>query len=49
MNKEVLEKMGDLHRAYREIETMKRLGCHPHICHMYQVVNCLITLLQEKN
>jgi len=37
MNKEALEKMGDLHRAYREIETMKRLGCHPHICHLYQV------------
>merc|ERR1712168_718331 len=37
MNKEALEKMGDLHRAYREIETVKRLGCHPHICHLYQV------------
>jgi len=37
MNKDTLEKMGDLHRAYREIETMKRLGCHPHICHLYQV------------
>lgn len=29
---------GDLHRAYREIEAMKRLGCHQHICQLYQVV-----------
>ncbi|XP_047145876.1 maternal embryonic leucine zipper kinase isoform X1 [Hydra vulgaris] len=38
MNKRMLEKMGDLHRAYREIEAMKRLGCHQHICQLYQVV-----------
>ena len=26
-----------MHRAYREIEAMKKLGCHQHICHLYQV------------
>ncbi|XP_057313199.1 maternal embryonic leucine zipper kinase-like [Hydractinia symbiolongicarpus] len=38
MNKAMLENMGDLHRAYREIDAMKRLGCHQHICQLYQVV-----------
>lgn len=38
MNKDNLRSMGDLHRAYREIDAMKRLGCHQHICQLYQVV-----------
>lgn len=38
MSKANLKNMGDLHRAYREIEAMKRLGCHQHICQLYQVV-----------
>jgi len=38
MNKKTLKRMGDLHRAYREIEAMKRLGSHQHICQLYQVV-----------
>lgn len=37
MNKEQLKQMGDLHRAYREIEAMKRLGSHQHICQLFQV------------
>jgi len=37
MNKAQLRSMGDLHRAYREIEAMKKLGTHHHIAQLYQV------------
>eukprot|EP00794_Sanderia_malayensis_P007224 gene7224-8032_t len=36
MNKEHLKRMGDLHRAYREINAMKKLS-HQHVCQLYQV------------
>jgi len=38
MSKANLKSMGDLHRAYREIDAMKRLGSHQHVCQLYQVV-----------
>ncbi|XP_065058731.1 maternal embryonic leucine zipper kinase-like isoform X2 [Rhopilema esculentum] len=37
MSKAHLRKMGDLHRAYREINAMKKLS-HQHISQLYQVV-----------
>eukprot|EP00112_Aurelia_sp_Birch-Aquarium-sp1_P024229 Seg756.3 transcript_id=Seg756.3/GoldUCD/mRNA.D3Y31 product="Maternal embryonic leucine zipper kinase" protein_id=Seg756.3/GoldUCD/D3Y31 len=37
MSKDHLKKMGDLHRAYREINAMRKLS-HQHISQLYQVV-----------
>lgn len=37
MSKGHLKMMGDLHRAYREINAMKKLS-HQHICQLYQIV-----------